>query len=188
MWPVRPLNVTAGPLQGLFLIDLEVHEDPERPGASFREVFHAQAMAARGLPAFEPVQFNVSESREGTLRGIHAEPWEKLVHVVAGEVFAAVADLRQDSPTAGEVWTGRLDRERAVFLTRGLGNAFQATSDLAIYTYLVNAHREPGTRYPAVRWDDADLAIDWPILDQRLRLSEKDQTNPTLRQLWAGES
>ena len=92
-----------------------------------------------GLPPFSPRRNGTSsESPAGTLRGFHAEPWEKFVHVVHGEAFAAIVDLRPDSPTAGAVWTGTLDRTRALFLTRGLGNAFQVLSDDAIYAYLVN--------------------------------------------------
>ena len=83
------LLVTPGPLAGLFLIDLEVRADAERPGGSFREVFHDEALRAGGIPPFTPVQWNISESAAGTLRGFHAEPWNKLVHVAAGRVSAA---------------------------------------------------------------------------------------------------
>ena len=122
------MRATPGPIDGLFIIDLDIRDDAERPGGSFREVFHAERFAQLGLPPFVPVQWNVSESAEGTLRGFHAEPWSKLVHVAAGAVFAAIADLRADSPTAGTVWSGELDRTRALFVGAGLGNAFQAVS------------------------------------------------------------
>jgi len=180
------LRVSPGPLEGLWLIDLEVHEDPDRPKASFREVFHAEKMQSLGLPPFEPVQWSISESRAGTLRAFHAEPWEKFVHVAAGEVFAAIADLRAGSPTAGQVWTGRLDRARALFVSRGLGNGFQAVSDVAIYSYLVSEHWRADVAYPAVRWDDPDLAVVWPITDERLSLSARDRVNPSLREFWTG--
>lgn len=179
------LRVSPGPFDGIWLIDLEVHDDPDRPGASFREAFHAEKMGALGLPPFSPVQWNASESRRGTLRGIHAEPWEKLIHVAHGEAFAAITDLRPGSSTAGQVWTGRLTNAHAVFLTRGLGNAFQALSDVVVYAYLVNDHWRPGVAYPSVAWDDPDLAIDWPITDDRLSLSTKDRANPSLRAYWS---
>jgi len=182
------LRVSPGPFEGLWLIDLDVHDDAERPGASFREAFHAEKMQTLGLPPFRPVQWNTSESRRGTLRGIHAEPWEKLIHVAHGEAFAAIVDLRPDSPTAGRVWTGRLTNAHAMFLSRGLGNAFQALSDVVVYAYLVNDHWRPGVRYPAVRWDDPDLAIDWPITDERLSLSAKDRENPSLAEFWTNDA
>ena len=180
------LQVTPGPLPGLFLLELVVREDAERAGASFREVFRAEELEAAGVPLFRPVQWNVSESACGTLRGIHAEPWDKLLHVAHGEVFAAVADLRRDSPTAGQVWTGVLDGTSAVLVGGGLGNSFQVISDRAVVAYLVNDYWRPGLTYPAVRFDDPDLAIPWPIADERLALSDKDRNAASLRELWAG--
>src|SRR3954465_10721524 len=105
-----PMVVTPGPVAGLFLVDLEVRPDAERPGASFREVFHDETPRAAGAPPLTPAQWNVSGSAAGTLGGFHAEPWNKLVHVAAGRVFAAIADIRQDSATAGAGWTGGLHR------------------------------------------------------------------------------
>jgi dTDP-4-dehydrorhamnose 3,5-epimerase len=174
------LAVEPTEIDGLWVIELDVHRDPERAGASFREGFQAEKMTALGLPEFHPVQFNVSESPLGTLRGFHAEPWEKFIHVVSGTAFAAIADIRPDSPTFKKVWTGELGQHNAIFLTRGLGNSFQAVSELVIYTYLTNAHWEPGLKYRAVRYDDPELGVAWPITDERLKLSVKDTQNPSL--------
>lgn len=168
-------------IDGLFVVDLDVRDDPDRAGASFREAFQAEKMRAAGLPDFHPIQYNVAESTLGTLRGIHAEPWEKFIHVVHGEAFAAIADVRPESPTAGKVWQGRLDRTKAILVSRGLGNSYQALTDLVVYTYLVNEHWREGVSYPAVAWDDPDLAIAWPISDERLQLSAKDRSNPSLQ-------
>jgi len=177
-------SVTQGPFEGLWIVDIDIHRDDERPDASFREAFQAEQMRSLGLPAFAPVQWNVAESRAGTLRGFHAEPWAKFVHVVRGEAFAAIADIRRDSPTAGRTWTGTLDRSRALLVGRGLANAYQALTDPTVYTYLVNDHWRAGVTYPAVAWDDPDLAVTWPITDYRLALSAKDRSNPTLRVFW----
>lgn len=180
-----PMVVTPAPLAGLFLLELEVRADPERPGGSFREVFHDEALHAAGIPPFTPVQWNISESAAGTLRGFHAEPWNKLVHVAAGRVFAAIADIRAGSATAGSVWTGELDRGKALFVGAGLANGFQALSDVAVYAYLVDRHWQADADYPYVAWDDPDLAVAWPITDERLAMSQNDRSNPTLREHWA---
>jgi dTDP-4-dehydrorhamnose 3,5-epimerase/reductase len=179
------MHITPAPLAGLYVIELDVLDDRERPGGSFRTVFDADALRHAGVPPFQPLQWNVSESREGTLRGFHAEPWNKLVHVAAGRVFAAIADLRADSATAGDVWTGELGRTRALFVSAGLGNGFQALSDVAVYAYLVDQRWVAGVTYPAVAWDDPELAVRWPITDERLALSARDRSNPTLREYWA---
>ena len=179
------MGVTATGIAGLFVVDLDVRADAERPGGSFREVFHARRFRELGLPPFEPIQWNISESSEGTLRGFHAEPWNKLVHVAAGRVFAAIADLRSVSTTAAQVWTGELDRTRALFVGAGLGNAFQALSEVAVYAYLVDAHWAQDADYPTVAWNDPDLAVTWPITDERLSLSKRDRSNPSLQDHWS---
>ncbi|HEY6567077.1 MAG TPA: dTDP-4-dehydrorhamnose 3,5-epimerase [Actinomycetota bacterium] len=177
--------MTPGPFPGLFLLDLVVREDAERSGASFREIYRAEELEAQGVPPFRPVQWNVSESERGTVRGIHAEPWDKLIHVTAGEVFSAVADVGKGSPTAGEVWTGRLDRTNAILVGAGLGNSFQVVSARATVVYLVTGSWRPDVSYPTVRFDDPDLAIRWPVTGEGVELSDKDRSAPSLRELWA---
>jgi dTDP-4-dehydrorhamnose 3,5-epimerase-like enzyme len=177
------LTVEATEIDGLWVVGLDVHRDSEREGASFREAFQAAKMMALGLPEFHPVQFNVSESPLGTLRGFHAEPWEKYIHVVGGRAFSAIADIRPDSPTFKKVWCGELGSHNAIFLTRGLGNSFQAITEIVTYTYLTNAHWQAGLAYPAVAYDDPELGVQWPITDARLKLSDKDKQNPTLADL-----
>ena len=61
----------------------------------------------------------------------------------------------------------------------GSGNAFQVLSELAVYAYLVNEYRRPDAEYLAVAWDDPDLDVAWPIMDERLALSAKDRANPS---------
>jgi dTDP-4-dehydrorhamnose 3,5-epimerase len=178
------MRIEPGPLDGLFLIELDVHGAVERPGGSSREGFRAAALAAPGPPPFAPIQWNISESTEGTLRGFHGEPWSKLVHAASGRVFAAIADIRSDSPTSGRVWTGEIDRGKALFVGAGLANGFQALTPIAVYAYLVDRRWSPGIVYPAVAWDDPDLAVAWPITDERLAISAKDRQNPTLRAFW----
>ncbi|MEI6478415.1 MAG: dTDP-4-dehydrorhamnose 3,5-epimerase family protein [bacterium] len=173
------MNVRQSKIEGLFFIELDIHDDSR---GSFHEAWQAEKMEAQGLPHFVPVQSNVSESRRGTLRGIHAEPWEKYIHIPYGSVFGAWVDLREDSPTFGVVEQLQLDRTNAVYLPKGMGNSFQVTSDFALYSYLVTAHWQAGTVYPAVAFDDPDLAIAWPIAGDEQVVSEKDRSNPIMRQ------
>ena len=82
-------------------------------------------MLALGLPDFGPVQNNISFNDEvGVTRGIHAEPWDKFVSVATGRVFGAWVDLR-DGPSFGAVYTCEIDPSVAVFVPKGVGNAYQ---------------------------------------------------------------
>ena len=64
------LSVTRGPIDGLWIVEMEVIEDAERPSASFREVFQAEKLEALGLPHVAPVQWNVARVRGGDAAGV----------------------------------------------------------------------------------------------------------------------
>jgi dTDP-4-dehydrorhamnose 3,5-epimerase/reductase len=139
-------------------------------------------MVDAGLPDFEPVQNNVSfNATAGATRGIHAEPWDKLVSVATGEIPGAWVDLRPGD-SFGTVFTTALDPQRAVFVPRGVGNAFQTQTDGTAYSYLVNDHWSPAAResYTFLNLADETVGIDWPIPLERAELSEADRSHPRL--------
>ncbi len=176
------MMITPTRIDGLLAIELPLFDDSR---GSFREAFQQEKLAALGVPRLDPVQWNVAENaRRGILRGIHAEPWDKYIHVLAGEIFSAIVDLRRDSPTFAAVETFRLDRTRALYVAKGLGNAYQVLSDGAVYGYLVNAHWKAGEPYLAVAWNDPELAIPWPLPVTDAELSAKDRALPTLREVF----
>ncbi|MET1033683.1 MAG: bifunctional dTDP-4-dehydrorhamnose 3,5-epimerase family protein/NAD(P)-dependent oxidoreductase, partial [Arthrobacter sp.] len=176
----RELAVTAaGPIPGLAVVDLPVHGDGR---GWFKENWQRSKMVALGLPDFGPAQNNVSfNGTAGTTRGIHAEPWDKYVSVAAGRIFGAWVDLRE-GPTFGNVFTAELDPSRAVFVPRGVGNAFQTLEDATAYTYLVNDHwsADAQKRYTYLNLADATAAIPWPIPLERAELSDRDRGHPAL--------
>ncbi|HWI00867.1 MAG TPA: sugar nucleotide-binding protein, partial [Propionibacteriaceae bacterium] len=72
--------------------------------------------------------------------------------------------------------------EIAVFVPRGVGNAFQTLVDGTAYSYLVNDHWSPAARdsYTFVNLADDDLAINWPIPLGQAELSPADRSHPRL--------
>jgi dTDP-4-dehydrorhamnose 3,5-epimerase len=169
--------VEATPVPGLLVVRLDRRTD-ER--GWFEEAWQREKMTALGLPDFGPVQANVSwNERRGTTRGLHAEPWDKLVTVVSGRAYGAWVDLRAGA-TFGHTFTVALEPGVAVFVPRGVGNGYQTLADATAYSYLVNDHWRPDLAYLAVDHADPALALDWPLpLGERL-LSEKDRTAPRL--------
>lgn len=164
-------------IPGLVVLRLPVHSDAR---GWFKENWQRAKMTALGLPDFDPVQNNVSfNARRGATRGIHTEPWDKLVSVATGRVFAAWVDMRAGD-SFGAVFHCELDPGVAVFVPRGVGNSYQTLEDGTAYSYLVNDHWRPGIAYPALHLGDADVAIPWPIALSDSEISEKDQHNPTL--------
>lgn len=173
----KPLSANATPIPGLTIWELPVHGDNR---GWFKENWQRAKMTALGLPDFGPVQNNISfNDAAGTTRGIHAEPWDKFVSVATGRIFGAWVDLR-DGPTFGAVCTAELDPSRAVFVPRGVGNAFQTLESDTAYVYLVNDHYSPDGHYVSVNLADETLAIEWPIPLDRAELSARDRAHPRL--------
>ncbi|TDN87869.1 dTDP-4-dehydrorhamnose reductase [Microbacterium sp. BK668] len=164
-------------IPGLVVWELPVHGDNR---GWFKENWQREKMLAAGLPDFEPVQNNVSfNDAVGTTRGIHAEPWDKWVSVATGRIFGAWVDLRE-GPTFGRVFTTEIDPSRAIFVPRGVGNAYQTLEPDTAYTYLVNDHWSPDVPYTFLNLADETAAIAWPIPLEAAQLSEKDRAHPRL--------
>ena len=177
--PPRALEVRATSIPDLLLVDLPVHGDAR---GWFKENWQRASMTRLGLPDFGPVQQNISYNADrGVTRGVHAEPWDKYVSVATGRVFGAWVDLR-DGDSFGRVVTAEIGPDRAVYVPRGVGNAFQCLEPGTAYTYLVNDHwsREATGPYTFVQLGDPVLAIDWPIPLEEAVLSQADRKHPPL--------
>jgi dTDP-4-dehydrorhamnose 3,5-epimerase len=157
-------------IEGLWTIELKQFRDDR---GVIREAYRQSDFEAAGLPSLgDRPQTNATETNRGGLRGIHAEDMHKFVTVVAGEVYAVIVDLRPDSPTAGQ-WLGfALTAGLGLFVSRGLGNAFQSISDdPSQYVYLFDVEWQPGMPGVHVTPLDPALRIDWPL---EPIISEKD--------------
>ena len=135
--------------------------------------FNAQVCARRF------VQDNHSKSRQGILRGLHYQTEQtqgKLVRVVSGEVFDVAVDMRKDSATFGH-WVGVLlsaENKRQLWVPEGFAHGFYVTTESAEFVYRCTDYYHPNSEH-SVRWDDPDLAIEWPLVEgQAPSLSAKD--------------
>ena len=175
----KPLKATETNIPGVIVFDLPVHGDAR---GWFKENWQREKMAALGLPDMRPVQNNISfNERAGVTRGIHAEPWDKLISVATGSVFGAWVDLRPGD-SFGQVFTCTLDPSKAIYVPCGVGNSYQALEDGTAYTYLVNAHwsAELKKTYTFVNLADPTLGIEWPIPLEEATLSAADLAHPML--------
>ncbi|MDO5668524.1 MAG: dTDP-4-dehydrorhamnose reductase [Corynebacterium sp.] len=157
-------------IEGLLVLDLRVHED-ER--GWFKEAWNRARMTQEGLPDFRPVQSNVAfNAEQGTTRGLHAEPWDKLVTVGTGRVQGGWCDLRKGSPTYGQTQTVEIGPGTAVFVPRGVANGYQVLEDATTYLYLVNDHWSPDAAYVNVSHE----LIDWPLTPRNLSAKDRELT------------
>ena len=175
----KQLSSSQTPIPGVVLYDLPVHGDNR---GWFKENWQREKMTALGLPDFNPVQNNISfNEKAGTTRGIHAEPWDKFISVATGRIFGAWVDLRE-GPSFGAVFTAELDASQAIFIPRGVGNAFQTLEDNTAYTYLVNDHwsADAQGQYTFLNLADETVSIPWPVPLDQAELSDKDKAHPRL--------
>jgi dTDP-4-dehydrorhamnose 3,5-epimerase len=178
------MKVIRTDLDGCLLLEPRVFED-ER--GFFYETFNADAFAEIGLPSGF-VQGNVSSSTLGVLRGLHYQwpnPQGKLVSVLEGEVWDVAVDIRRDSPRFGQ-WTAAVlsaDNKRHFWIPEGFAHGFVVLSPRALFTYQCTATYDRDAD-AAIRWDDPQLAIDWPV--SAPRLSPKDANAPLLADIDPG--
>ena len=178
---ISPATAEPTPIPGLHVIRTKVVSD-ER--GVVREILRASALVELGLPALDVRQVNLSFTRAGAVRGIHAEAMHKLVGVAAGEAFGAWVDLRP-GPGFGRVFTASLVLGVQVLVPPGVGNGLQAVTPCE-YLYCFDQEWQLGMAGACVHPLDPDLAIPWPVAvdaGDPAQLSAKDASQPPLREL-----
>lgn len=152
----------------------------------FSEVYNSATFAAQGIEVTF-VQDNHSLSRSpGTLRGLHyqAPPHgqAKLVRCIRGRIFDVAVDIRKNSPTFGH-WVGAelsAENSEQLFIPVGFAHGFVTLEPDCEITYKVSEFYA-ATADGGLRWDDADLAIKWPLPAGMVPvLSQKDVQLPRL--------
>jgi dTDP-4-dehydrorhamnose 3,5-epimerase len=153
------------PIMGVSLLQPAIHTDAR---GTFYESWSLEALRSCGQQDVVFAQENCSTSHRGALRGLHFQSGDhaqaKLLWLTSGRIYDVVVDLRRSSPTYGR-WQGRyLDAARLerLFLPAGLAHGFLALEDKTTVCYACTFPYSP-TAERALRWDDPDLAIDWPI-------------------------
>ena len=143
-------------IPGMLEFDIPVHGDNR---GWFKENFQKEKMIPLGFPesffAEGKLQNNVSFSRQGVLRGLHAEPWDKYISVADnGQVLGAWVDLRAGE-SFGYVYQTVIDASKGILVPRGVANGFQVLSETVSYSYLVNDYwaLELKPKYAFVNYD-----------------------------------
>ncbi|RYD15157.1 MAG: dTDP-4-dehydrorhamnose 3,5-epimerase [Lysobacteraceae bacterium] len=172
------MKTTRTALPECVVVEPAVHGDAR---GFFYESFHARKFADAGLD-LRFVQTNVSRSARGVLRGLHYQwpnPQGKLVSVLEGEVYDVAVDIRAGSPRFGQ-WAAVIlsaDNKRHFWIPEGFAHGFAVLSEHATFIYQCTALYDAAAD-ASVRWNDAAIAIDWPIAEPLL--SDKDLKAPFL--------
>lgn len=136
------------------------------------------------------VQDNQSKSSYGVLRGLHFQrpPYtqSKLVRCIEGKVLDVAVDIRIGSPTYGKHVAVELSAEnsRQLWVPQGFAHGFVVLSETAVFAYKCDNYYAP--EYDGgMAWNDADINIDWQIPINDIKLSEKDNNQPSFKSIKA---
>ena len=151
----------------------------------FSEIYNQERFAAAGIN-LQFVQQNYSWSADkNTVRGLHfqtgAYEQDKLVQVVKGAILDFAVDLRRGSPWFGRYVMAEISAENwtQILVPKGFGHGLITLEPDTAVMYRVTAHYSRA-HDAGVRWNDPDIAIDWPVDAETAVLSEKDLTLPLL--------
>jgi dTDP-4-dehydrorhamnose 3,5-epimerase len=176
------MNVIETALPGVLIIEPDVYRDQRGFLVETFQDRRYREVADISLPF---VQDNLSSSRRGVLRGLHAQkrhPQGKLVRVARGEVFDVAVDIHPQSATFG-CWAGVVLSEgnfRQMWIPPGYAHGFLVLSEVADLEYKCTDYYHPEDEVGVV-WNDPGVAIDWPLPDPIV--SSRDAELPTLAQL-----
>lgn len=173
------LKITKGRLDGVFVIEPKVFGDSR---GFFMESYNADELNSAGIE-IKFIQDNHSKSEKNVLRGLHYQvkrAQDKLVRVIAGEVFDVAVDIRRNSPTFGE-WEGYLlsaENKKQLLVPKGFAHGFCVMSDSAEFLYKCSDYYSPEDERGII-WNDSDIAIEWPVSTPLL--SDRDKKLPCLK-------
>ena len=166
-------------IQDLVIINPAVFND-ER--GYFFEAYNKEKFCALGI-TIDFVQDNQSFSKKGTLRGLHYQnpphAQTKLVRVLQGEIIDVAVDLRKDSATYGQSFSIKLTAEnkKQLLVPQGFAHGFSVISETAVVLYKCDQYYNKASE-GGIRFDDAQLNIDWGMDLKEAIVSEKDLVLP----------
>ncbi len=146
----------------------------------FSEVFKRAEFEAAGIQ-IDWTQDNQSFSADaGTIRGLHFQvppvAQAKLIRVVRGAIFDVAVDIRQNSPTYGRWVSVELSAAKGnqLLVPIGFAHGYMTLQPGTEVLYKVSAPYSPDHE-AAIRWNDPELEIAWPLGEASPILSAKDQ-------------
>ena len=175
-----PFNFNSTQLPGIILIEPEVLGD-ER---GYLLESYKQSDFKNNNISEQFIQDNHSQSTKGVLRGLHYQinPYAqgKLIRCIKGEIWDVAIDIRRSSPSYLQWVCETLSEfnKKMFYIPVGFAHGFLTLSNVAEITYKTTAEYHPDCE-KGIRWDDPQIAIDWPEMD--IYLSDRDLQLPFLK-------
>lgn len=179
------MYVEATSIPGVMLLRPAVHTD-ERGFLS--EVFNETALAQAGIDTRFVQENHTMSLQKGTVRGLHFQipPRQaaKLVRCTSGSALDVAVDLRRGSETYGKHVSQVISAENwlQMLVPEGFAHGFCTLEPETEILYKTSAFWDQELDR-GVRWDDPELAIDWPVGRDEAVLSPKDLSQPSFKDL-----
>lgn len=159
-----PVKITKTEIPDVLVVETGVVRDDR---GFFSETYSSKMFEAAGFRETF-LQDNLSESRRGTLRGLHyqLEPhgMGKLVRAIRGSVFDVAVDIRRGSPSFGK-WVGQTlsaENRLAFWIPSGFAHGFIALEDESLVLYKCTTIHTPEAER-AILYADPKIGIAWPL-------------------------
>ena len=169
------------PIAGVLQILSSPYRDKR---GSFLNLYRLDESVFDDIWPYSISQANISSTETpGTIRGLHMQrlPYSeaKLVRCISGAVWDVVADLRPTSETFGHWHSIHLSAasSNAILVPPGCAHGFQVLEPNSQLLYFHSGHWRPDFE-TGIRFDDASLAIPWPL--PHVGLSDRDMSLPSL--------
>jgi dTDP-4-dehydrorhamnose 3,5-epimerase len=174
------MEVFPTDIPGVLLLKPRYFQDPR---GYFVETYNLRAAHAAGLVA-DFIQDNQAFSlKRGTVRALHFQvpphAQAKLVRVLRGAIYDVAVDLRAGSPSYGHSVAATLTARggEQIFVPRGFAHGYCTLEADTEVAYKVDDYYAPDCEQGLI-WNDATLAIDWPVAASDAVLSDKDRRLP----------
>ena len=164
-------------LEGLKLLSPVIHRD-ER--GFFSETHNQRTLARSGIDAVFVQDNQAFSAVKGVVRGLHFQvppkAQGKLIRVNRGAILDVVVDIRRSSPTYGKHVSVQLDAVNwhQLWVPPGFAHGYCTLENDTEVLYKVTDYYAP-EHESGLRWDDPELAIDWPVTADEAILSERDR-------------
>lgn len=174
-----PFTPTTFP--GLYLFQPRIFEDHR---GYFFESYNERLFHEINI-SLNFVQDNQASSLYGIVRGLHYQmnphAQSKLIRVLSGAILDVVVDIRENSPTYGEVFTVELSSENKMqlLIPKGFAHGYSVLSESAEVFYKCDDFYHKGSE-GGIAYNDPALNIDWKIAAGKIVVSEKDNNYPSL--------
>lgn len=154
----------------------------------FSETYRRDILMAEGVPS-EFIQDNhVYSAERGVLRGLHFQipphAQGKLVRCTRGAILDVSVDIRKGSPTYGRHVAVQLSAAnwRQMWVPPGFAHGYLTLEADSEVIYKVTKYWTSSSER-GLAWNDPNLAINWGISPEDVKMADKDRRNPSLAEV-----